>query len=76
MARVVEGGAEIRRHLADPECLDDFPMLKGLRQEGVTDYLIMPLDFTNGEIHAGSWSTRQPGGFSDPQLAALRRVRP
>ncbi len=76
VARVVQEGSEIRRHLADPECLDDFPMLEGLRQEGVTDYVIMPLDFTNGEIHAGSWSTRQEGGFSTTQLAALRRIRP
>ena len=43
-----------------------------MRAEGVTDYIALPLRFTDGSIHASSWTTKQPGGFSDEQLAALR----
>lgn len=67
---------EIRRHLSDPDCPDDFNVLQNFRDDNVTDYLVMPLDFTNGETHVASWSTCQPGGFTDPQLAGLRRIRP
>ncbi len=69
-------GKEIRRKLFDPDCEKDFPLLEDLRGEGVTDYIAMPLDFINGEIHAVSYTTDHEGGFSDDDLAALRRVRP
>jgi adenylate cyclase len=34
----------------------------------------MPLPFINGTLNASSWTTQQPGGFTDEQLAALRRI--
>jgi adenylate cyclase len=37
----------------------------------VTYYLIQPLTFTNGTTHAVSWSTTEPGGFTDGQVKAL-----
>ena len=49
-----------------------FPIVDELRAEGVTDYLAMPLPFIDGTGHASSWTTKQPGGFTDEQLAALR----
>jgi len=52
----------------------DFPILRDLREEGVTDYLIAPLHFTNGEIHFASWATRQPGGFTDENIVAITSV--
>ncbi len=67
-------GVPIRRRLADPDCPLDFPVLADLRQEGVTDYLIQPLIFTHGAVHAASWATRQPGGFTPAQIAALGRI--
>jgi len=76
VARVVESAEEIHRPLYDPACPDDFTMLAGLREDGITDYIIQPLDFTDGQIHAASYSTKQPGGFTAAELAALRRVRP
>src|SRR5262249_14458220 len=39
-----------------------------------TDYLIVPLFFTDGAIHAMSWTTRAPGGFRDAQVAALEAI--
>jgi adenylate cyclase len=45
-----------------------------MRAEGVTDYIALPLLFMDGSIHASSWTTKQPGGFSDEQLNALRSL--
>jgi adenylate cyclase len=67
---------EVRFRLDDPRSRH-FPLLDDLREEGVTDYIALPLRFTSNSIHASSWTTKQPGGFSDDQLAALRAlVRP
>jgi len=51
-------------------------ILDELRGEGVTDYIAMVLDFTNGEFHVASYTTRQKDGFTDAEIAALERVRP
>lgn len=68
--------AEIRRRLADPACPLDYPVLEDLRTEGVTDYLAVPLRFLNGDIHVASFATRRPGGFTEGDIAALRRLIP
>src|SRR3989440_3486404 len=73
-AWVLRSGVALRRRLADPECVLDFPILADLREEGATDYLVTPLFFTDGSIHLATWSTQQPGGFTDTQLAGLEAV--
>jgi adenylate cyclase len=45
-----------------------------MRAEGVTDYVALPLPFTDGSVHASSWTTKQPGGFTDQQVNALRSL--
>src|SRR5215207_1346112 len=64
----------IRRHLANWDCPDDFPLVKELRAEGATDYAAIPLVFSDGTIHVATWSTREPGGFTSQQLADLDAV--
>ena len=65
---------EVRRRLADPGCTMDFPILQELRDEGATDFLALPLRFVNGEVHCATFATRQPGGFRDGDVEALRRL--
>ena len=72
---VFERAETIRRRLADPTCPNDYEILDEMRAEGVTDYLIQPLPFTNGEVHAVSWTTTQPGSFADGHIAALEAIR-
>ena len=74
VARVYATKTAIRRRLADPDCVMDFPILQELRAEGVTDYLASPLLFTDGSVHVVTCTTRQPGGFTDPQIAGLETV--
>ncbi len=77
MVRVQKTGETIRRRLADPDCPLDFPFLAEMREEAVTDYLAMPLRFTNGEIHSASFTTRAPGGFTAiDEIGAIGGDRP
>jgi adenylate cyclase len=71
LAIFYDKGLEVRYRLDDPES-ERFPFFDDMRTEGVTDYIALPLRFINGSIHASSWTTKQPGGFSNQQLDGLR----
>lgn len=73
LAIVFREGREVRCRLDDPAS-KRFPFLDDMRKEDVTDYIALPLRFIDGSVHASSWTTRQPGGFSDEELAALRAI--
>jgi adenylate cyclase len=74
LAIVFLEGLEVRCRLDDPES-KRFPFLdEDMRAEEATDYIALPLRFTDGSVHASSWTTKQPGGFTDEQLAALRSL--
>jgi adenylate cyclase len=75
LAVVFRKGIEVRGRLDEPET-KRFPILEDMRAEGVTDYIALPLLFIDGSIHASSWTTKRPGGFSDEQLNALRTLVP
>src|SRR6516225_1406785 len=74
VARVYATKTAIRRRLADPNCAMDFPILQELRADGVTDYLALPLFFTDGAIHLVTCTTQQPGGFTDAQIAGIEAI--
>jgi adenylate cyclase len=71
LAILYDKGQQVRYRLDDPES-KRFPFFDDMRAEGVTDYIALPLLFINGSFHASSWTTRQPGGFSDQQLNGRR----
>jgi len=70
---VFEQGLEVRGRIDDPDS-KRFPFLDDMRAEGVTDYLAMPMPYLDGSIHATSWTTRHPGGFSVDDIAAIRAI--
>jgi len=70
---VFEEGLEVRGRMDDPDS-KRFPFLDDMRAEGVTDYLAMPMPYLDGSIHATSWTTRHPSGFSDDDVAAIRAM--
>jgi adenylate cyclase len=76
VAHVYQTSAMIRRRLADPNCPIDFPILTELRAEGITDYLAVPLVFTDGAIHVVTCTTQQRGGFTDAQIAGIEAIIP
>jgi adenylate cyclase len=76
LAIVFRQGLEVRARVGDPES-QRFPIIEDMHAEGVTDYIALPLLFIDGTVHASSWTTKQPGGFTDQQLTGLRSlVRP
>ena len=70
---VVTTGRPIRRRLWEDN-VEEFPLYRELRAEGATDYLAAPLIFTDGAVHVATWSTQQPGGFTDAQLAGIETI--
>ena len=66
---------EVRYRLDDPQSRR-FPFFDDMRAEGVTDYVALPMHFTDGSIHGTSWTTTAPDGFADEHLAALRATLP
>lgn len=73
-ARVCATGAPIRVRLDTPGAAENDSILRDLRAEGGTDYLASPLSFTNGEIHVATWTSREPGGFTPAEIAALEGI--
>ena len=73
---VYETQRPVRHCLIEQPSEQDTPFLSDLRAEGVTDYVAMPLVFTDGSLHCVTWSTKHPGGFTDEHFAALERVIP
>jgi adenylate cyclase len=73
---VYESGQPLRRRLKGPPSDDDFPILPDLRADGMTDYLVTPLEQPGGQRQAATWATRHPNGFSDAQIAAIIELLP
>jgi adenylate cyclase len=65
---------EVRRRIDGRDGPLDFPILDDLRKEGATDFFAVPLKFLSGEVHAATFVTRRPGGFTDEHIEALRRI--
>ena len=66
-------GIEVRGRPDDQQS-KRFPIVEEMSAEGVTDYIALPVPFIDGSVNASSWTTKQPGGFTDEQLSALRLV--
>jgi len=73
VAVVYREGRPLRFRLDSPEARA-FPQLDELRAEGGTEYVAVPIKFSNGEVHVGTWATRHPGGFTDAHRAALETL--
>ncbi len=69
-----DGVRVIRRRLEDRECPLDFPVLRDLREEGMTDYIATELLFSDRTRNAVSLATRVRGGFSSHDVLELERI--
>ena len=73
---VYEQGQTLRRRLNGDPADDDFEILAELRAEGLTDYIVAPLELSSGRRQAATWATRHPDGFSDSQIATILELLP
>ena len=72
--RVIDTGVSLRRKLADTNCPIDFAVTRDLQAQGATDYLAVPLLFADGAVHGATLTTKEPGGFTDAQIAGIESV--
>lgn len=75
-ASIFEGAGAIRRRLDVPGAIIDFPILEELKTLGATDYIAMPLDFSDGRRSAITFAGNRPGGFTTQELAMVYEALP
>jgi adenylate cyclase len=64
-------GETVRRRLTSEKARLDFPILEELAAEGMTDYIALPLELSDGRRIAVTLATDQKGGFSRADLTTL-----
>ena len=78
--RLIESGERLFRQRLDAPELPDFATLGELRADGMVDYVALihrfAADGVIGEMDCiySSWATDAPAGFSEANVAALRRL--
>jgi uncharacterized protein (DUF427 family)/class 3 adenylate cyclase len=74
--RIFNGEGGIRRRLEGPNPPRDFPILDDLQAEGATDYVAMPMRFSNGRINVLTLACDRPGGFTTRELGWIHETLP
>lgn len=75
-ALIFAGQGGVRRRLEGDDPVLDFPVLEELRREGATDYVGMPLRFSDGLTNIINLVSDAPGGFSTDDLGRLYEILP
>ena len=75
-APILNGEGGIRRRLEGPDPRLDFPVLEDLVKDGATDYVAMPLRFSDGQINVLVLTSDRAGGFSTHELGQLYEILP
>jgi len=70
LPQVFEQAKTVRVRLEQVESVS-FPLLRQLKEEGATDYVALPVIFSDGRIDGLSVSSDKPGGFSGEDLDRL-----
>jgi len=68
---VSEGRGGVRQRLDADVFEFDFPVMEELRQQGGTDYVAMPLPFSDGQIHTLTLTSDHAAGFSTADLGRV-----
>ena len=80
--KMLQTGDSVLRRRLNATATDEFPVLSDFLAAGMTDYVAIINRFAPqgviGEMDGvySAWATRVPDGFSDGQIAALRRIAP
>ena len=71
---VIDTRTPLRCRLGQADCPTEFAVTRELSEQGVTDYLAVPLFFAGGAVHGATFATEHPNGFTDEQIAAIESV--
>ncbi len=75
-APILNGAGGVRRSMDASDTEFDFPILKELHARGATDYVAMPLLFSDGQINIISLVSDRAGGFSTDELGQFYEIIP
>jgi len=75
-AAIIDGASGVRRRLDVDNPQLDYPVLKDLKEQGITDYVAMPVAFSDGQVNVFSITTDRPGGFSTEDLGYIYEIMP
>ena len=67
---------QLHHSLEQPDEVLPFPLFAELKADGFTDYLSLPMLFSDGKIHATTWVSDKPGGFDDDDVALIKSILP
>jgi len=71
---IFEGAGGIRRRLDIPDPVLDYGILKELLEAGASDYVAMPMAFSDGQLHALTLTTDRRGGFTTTELGHVYEI--
>jgi adenylate cyclase len=74
LAQMINGAKPIRQRLDVPDAALDFEIFRQFKREGITDYLALPLIFSDGRHNPISFQTDAPSGFDDDDIASLQEI--
>jgi adenylate cyclase len=64
------------RHSLERLAEGDHPVLFELAEGGSTDYLALPVEYGDGSVQAGAFTTNRPGGFFDEEIRLIEGLAP
>jgi adenylate cyclase len=73
-AAIIDGEGGIRRRLIGPRARVDFPVLHDLVAQGATDYVAVPMRFSDGQVNILALVSDHPEGFTTEQLGHLYEI--
>ncbi len=74
--RVIESRASFRCSLEHLETDREHSVLVELAAAGSTDYLALPIEFGDGSVQVGAFTTDRPGGFADREALLIEGLAP
>jgi len=75
-ALILRGEGGLRRRLTGPEAVLDFSVLSELKEQGATDYVAIPLKFSDGQINIITLVSKASDGFAIENLGELYEILP
>lgn len=73
---VITTRTSFRHSFERPDGGHTHPVLRDLAEAGNTDYLALPIEYGDGSVQVGAFSTDRPGGFRDSDVALIQGLAP
>lgn len=71
---VYNSGETVRVRLEDGPEPGEYPLMADMRGEGYTDYLAIPIFFSDRSVKVATFATVRRGGFSASEIGALEEI--